>query len=184
MAPRLRVIAVLLVLQFISVLPNSVSAKDVISPWNDTATGFGPDLGLAETWNASFPLFESIKSLPTNNSGAAGSDGSNTGVDLKHRATKDFCLRFMPLDASITQGIYLSDNNGYKKSIQEQQRWQGLQVNSEGSMIPTGVNAVVNRPLAQRQLMVGGLVNWMYPKAHAIWGVGVYIHQCPASRCQ
>lgn len=129
----------LLVLQFSSVLPNSVSAKDAISPWNDTAIGFGPDVGLAETWNASFPLFEGIKSLPTNNSGAAGRDGSNTSVDLDRRATKDFWLRVMPLGASITQGIHSSDGNGYRKWIREQLRWQGWQVNSEGSMMPIGV---------------------------------------------
>ncbi|GFP57140.1 multidomain esterase [Trichoderma asperellum] len=133
MAPRLRVTAVLLVLHFSSVLPNSVSAKDAISPWNDTAIGFGPDVGLAETWNASFPLFEGIKSLPTNNSGAAGRDGSNTSVDLDRRATKDFWLRVMPLGASITQGIHSSDGNGYRKWIREQLRWQGWQVNMVGS---------------------------------------------------
>lgn len=141
MAPRLRVCAVVFVLQFISVLPTPVSAHDVISPWKDNATGFGPDVGLAETWNASYPLFEGITSLPTNNSDATGSDrGSNTGVDLNRRAAKDFWLRVMPLGASITQGIHSSDDNGYRKWIREQLRWQGWQVNSKGSMVLTDVN--------------------------------------------
>jgi hypothetical protein len=136
MAPKFRVCAVLLALQSVSALPAQVGAQDVISPWKDTATGFGPDVGLAKTWNASFPLVEGIASSMTTNGGAAGSDV----VGLNRRAAKDFWLRVMPLGASITQGIHSSDDNGYRKWIREQLRWEGWQVNSEGFMAPTDVN--------------------------------------------
>lgn len=136
MAPKLRVCAVLLALQSVSVLSTQVGVQDVISPWKDTATGFGPDVGLAKTWNASFPLSEGIKSSPTYNSGATGSDE----VDLSRRAAQDFWLRVMPLGASITEGIHSSDGNGYRKWIREQLRWEGWQVNSERFMASTHVN--------------------------------------------
>ncbi|KAL5083333.1 hypothetical protein Trisim1_001784 [Trichoderma cf. simile WF8] len=129
MAPKLGVCTVLLALQSVSALPAHVGAQDVISPWKDTATGFGPDVGLAKTWNASFPLFEGITSSPTHNSSATGSDG----IGLSRRAAKDFWLRVMPLGASITQGIHSSDDNGYRKWIREQLRWEGWQVNMVGS---------------------------------------------------
>lgn len=135
MAPKLHVCAVLLALQSVSVLSTQVGVQDVISPWKDTAPGFGPDVGLAKTWNASFPLFEGITSSPTYNSGATGSDG----VDLSRRAAQDFYLRVMPLGASITEGIHSSDLNGYRKWIREQLRWEGWQVNSKESMAPTYV---------------------------------------------
>jgi hypothetical protein len=141
MAPRLRVCAALSVLQFISVLPAPISAQDVQSPWKDSATGFGPDVGLSKTWNASFPLLEGIASLRINSSGATGSDGgSNTGADLSRRDDKDFWLRVMPLGASITQGVHSSDDNGYRKWIREQLRWEGWQVNSEAFIAPVNVN--------------------------------------------
>lgn len=129
MAPKLGVCTALLALQSVT----HVGAQDVKSPWKDTTTGFGPDVGLAKTWNASFPLFEGITSSPTNNSG--------DGIGLSRRAAKDFWLRVMPLGASITQGIHSSDDNGYRKWIREQLRWEGWQVNSEGFMAPIEVNA-------------------------------------------
>ncbi|KAH6611487.1 hypothetical protein Trco_001507 [Trichoderma cornu-damae] len=141
MAPKLRLSAVLLVLQFISVLPTAASAVDYVSPWKNTTTGFGPDVGLDATWNASFPLYEGTTPLPANNSGATGSDGGNsTGVDLgrrdagnstgaglRRRDAGNFWLRVMPLGASITQGIHSSDNNGFRKWIRQQLRWKGWQ---------------------------------------------------------
>lgn len=137
MALKLRIGAVLLALQTVSVLPIQVGAQDVISPWKDTATGFGPDVSLAKAWNASFPLSEGITSSPTNNSGVTSSDG------LSRRAAKDFWLRVMPLGASITQGIHSSDDNGYRKWIREQLRWEGWQVNSEDFMAPANVNCQI-----------------------------------------
>lgn len=35
------------------------------------------------------------------------------------------------------------------------------------------VNSIVNRPLAQRQMMVAGLVTRVYPEANLLWGLGV-----------
>lgn len=137
MAPILRGYAALLALQLVSVLPTQARTQGVISPWKDTATGFGPDVGLAKTWNASFPVFEGIMSSPTNNSGATGSNGA----DDNRRAEKEFWLRVMPLGASITQGIHSSDDNGYRRWIRDQLRWEGWQVNSKEFVAPTDMNA-------------------------------------------
>jgi hypothetical protein len=138
----------LFILRLLTLSPFSpVNAQlDDLSPWADTETGFAPDVGLADGWNASYPEFEGTAALPDNNDGATGSDGDgdgggdidpDPGLDLNStlagRAAKDFYLRVMPLGASITQGVHSSDNNGYRKWLRQQLRFKGWNVNSERS---------------------------------------------------
>lgn len=58
--------------------------------------------------------------------------------DISRRAA-NYCLRIMPLGASITkgQGIPGADNNGYRKFLRDQLRFDGWQVNMVGSQ-PAG----------------------------------------------
>ncbi|CAM1507911.1 Fc.00g047590.m01.CDS01 [Cosmosporella sp. VM-42] len=50
------------------------------------------------------------------------------------RRAEDFFLRIMPLGASITFGLTSSDNNGYRKGLRDQLRFDGWQVNMVGSV--------------------------------------------------
>ncbi|KAI0123527.1 hypothetical protein BJ170DRAFT_598746 [Xylariales sp. AK1849] len=54
-------------------------------------------------------------------------------ADVARRAANDFYLIFMPLGASITEGINLFDGNGYRKWIRSRLRWKGWNVNMVGS---------------------------------------------------
>ncbi|KAK1518258.1 hypothetical protein CABS01_05792 [Colletotrichum abscissum] len=60
-----------------------------------------------------------------------GSSGNSTHT-FKKRA-EDFYLRILPLGASITRGVFSSDNNGYRKALREQLRFEGWKVNMVGS---------------------------------------------------
>ncbi|AEO70515.1 carbohydrate esterase family 3 protein [Thermothielavioides terrestris NRRL 8126] len=145
MAPQSLLRAALAVLQLVGVFATSVSGQSVAarrSPWADTVTGFAPDVSLADDWNASYPQYEGFSSpwpAVHNSRAARSADGNDTELEdtssaLPRRAAKDFYLRVMPLGASITQGVHSSDNNGYRKWIREQLRWQGWKVNMVGSV--------------------------------------------------
>lgn len=57
--------------------------------------------------------------------------GNDTHI-FKKRA-EDLYLRILPLGASITRGVPSSDNNGYRKALREQLRFEGWEVNMVGS---------------------------------------------------
>lgn len=139
MARGFRLCVVLAVSQLLTFLavPLHGQSVDNFSPWTNAVTGFAPDVSLADDWNAIYPQYEGMSPLPADNSGATGSDGPDDGgldttnSTLAPRASKDFYLRVMPLGASITQGFHSKDNNGYRKWIRQQLRWQGWKVNSK-----------------------------------------------------
>ncbi|KAL3474296.1 SGNH hydrolase-type esterase domain-containing protein [Aspergillus californicus] len=55
-------------------------------------------------------------------------------LSLSPRATKPFLLRVMPLGASITVGYRSDDGTGYRKSLREQLRFAGWEVDMVGSL--------------------------------------------------
>ena len=60
--------------------------------------------------------------------------GSGTCGTSRLRKREDtFFLRIMPLGASITQGVFSSDETGYRKSLRQQLRFDGWEVNMAGS---------------------------------------------------
>lgn len=73
--------------------------------------------------------------LPVNKaSPSAVYGGGQYDSSLAPRDAEYFTLRVMPLGASITQGYLSSDNNGYRKVLREQLRYNGWPVNMVGSL--------------------------------------------------
>jgi hypothetical protein len=69
----------------------------------------------------------------------SGSIGSISEIEkstsrLQKRDNGTFLLRIMPLGASITLGYGSTDHNGYRKSLRQQLRYAGWQVNMIGSL--------------------------------------------------
>ncbi|UKZ74641.1 hypothetical protein TrVFT333_002311 [Trichoderma virens FT-333] len=60
-------------------------------------------------------------------------DGNPGGDDGQPGAEKPFYLRIMPLGASITAGVGTKPQNGYRKPLRDQLRWEGWPVNMIGS---------------------------------------------------
>ncbi|KAJ5794948.1 carbohydrate esterase family 3 protein [Penicillium paradoxum] len=137
----LRLKAAIFLFQLIFVLPRSAGAQDLISldqigldqlsPWENSITGFGPDVALGDFWNATFPVAESTIYDDYDTTGSNKSSSVDTFRML--RGAKDFWLRVMPLGASITEGVGSTDRNGYRKWIRQQLRWKGWKVNMVGS---------------------------------------------------
>jgi hypothetical protein len=90
---------------------------------------------------------------------------------VERRDTKPFYLRVMPLGASVTQGHQSSDNNGYRKWLREELRYQGWPVNMVGSLqdgtmkdrvrVPADfIAAAFNRPLSCQTFSIVSLTAW------------------------
>ncbi|TGJ79062.1 hypothetical protein E0Z10_g9703 [Xylaria hypoxylon] len=89
--------------------------------------GNGPDVYIANPAWEEYPVNESnhtdIQSFITSR------DDDTVSIS----EAQDFYLRVMPLSASITEGMYSSDGNGYRKWLRDQLRYMGWKVNMVGS---------------------------------------------------
>jgi hypothetical protein len=83
--------------------------------------------------------------------------GSGTcGTSRLRKREDDFFLRIMPLGASITQGVFSSDQTGYRKSLRQQLRFDGWQVNMAGSRHNGSMTDNVCAPMARSPVPASG----------------------------
>jgi hypothetical protein len=138
----------------VGIVPGTVNVTNPDGPL-PYGQGFAPDVVSSDTsYDDTFPAYEGT-APPVLDDGSGYDNGttvdpladnSTYNIDRRHapgwdeskwpqrRDTKPFYLRVMPLGASITAGYLSSDNNGYRKWLREELRYQGWPVNMVGSL--------------------------------------------------
>lgn len=119
-------------LALVAFLPHGphVSAYDHSDGFSPYGKGFAPDVVSIDIESDMYSRSQNA----TNIALSTLTPSSRSKGDLMQRAAGSFYLRVMPLGASITQGQYSSDENGYRKALRDQLRYMGWKVNMVGSL--------------------------------------------------
>lgn len=139
MTPLLQVLTVLSTLLTLATVPTTVLAQGSDGP-SPYGSYFGPDVTVDIT-DRNAPITQLtegalVTGLELDNNGTLDENTTleSSQVSGEKKRASNFYLRIMPLGASITQGAKSTDNNGYRKHIRDQLRYEGWLVNMVGSL--------------------------------------------------